>query len=55
MVYRVCVKRFGYADISGETKEEILEKTKALGEGDFDWESESDFTQEAEIVEEVEG
>lgn len=50
----VCVKRYGYATVSGKTEADILEKTKTLSEEDFDWESVTDFTQEAEIVEEAE-
>ena len=51
MVYRVCVTKYGYADIVADNEEEALEFVEdKMKDADFDW---SEFD-EAEIVEEFE-
>lgn len=48
-VYRVCVTKYGYADIVADSEEEALEFVEdKMKDKDFDW---SEFD-EAEVVEE---
>ena len=48
MIYRVCVKKYGYADIVADNVDEALEIANDSDERRFDW---SEFD-EAEVVEE---
>lgn len=50
---RVCICRYGYAVVGGNTDEEIYENTKKLRARDFDWEDcNEDVLDGATIVEE---
>ena len=50
MVYRVCVTKYGYADIEADNIDEAVEIIDDMEDKDFDW---SEFD-EPEIVEEFE-
>lgn len=50
MKYRVCVIKYGYANIEADNADEALEIANDADDRDFDW---SDFG-EAEIMEEFE-
>lgn len=48
MIYRICVTKYGFADIEADSADEALEIANDMIDGEFDW---SEFD-EAEIVEE---
>jgi hypothetical protein len=48
MKYRICVTKYGYADVEADNADGALELVKDMDDRDFDW---SEFD-EAEIVEE---
>lgn len=51
MIYRICVTKFGYADIEADSADEaIMIAENDMTDKDFDW---SEFD-EAEIIEEFE-
>lgn len=51
--YRGMVIRHGFVTLAAESKEDFLEKVKALGASDFDWEG-NGYQDDCEIVEELE-
>ena len=50
MIYRICVKKYGYADIMAEDANEAISIADDMLDKDFDWSELCD----AEIVEEFE-
>ena len=48
MVYRICVKKYGYADIEADNVDRAIEIVEDMDDRDFDW---SEFD-EAEVIEE---
>ena len=50
MIYRICVTKFGYANVEADSADEALELVEDMTDKDFDW---SEFG-EAEIMEEFE-
>lgn len=50
---RVCIQRYGYAVVPGNTDREALENATRLKTGDFDWEDVTPdlIREEGEIVE----
>ena len=50
MIYRICVTKFGYANVEADSADEALELVEDMTDKDFDW---SEFG-ESEIVEEFE-
>lgn len=51
--YRGMVVRHGFVTLAAESEEDFLEKVKALGASDFDWEG-NGYQDDCEIVEELE-
>ena len=49
MVYRVCVTKYGYADIEAENEGKAMEMINDMQDKDFDW---SDFD-DGQVVEEI--
>lgn len=52
--YCGMVIRRGFVTLSAESREDFLEKVKALSDSDFDWEG-NGYQDDCEIVEELEG
>lgn len=50
MQYRICVVKYGYANIDADSEDHALELVNDMEDSDFDW---SDFGN-AEIMEEFE-
>lgn len=50
---RICVRRFGYAIVPGNTDEEAIENAANLRSGDFDWEPVTPdlIREEGEVIE----
>lgn len=53
MIYRVMVRKYGYADVEAETEEAARRKTDEMWDGEFDW-SERDW-EDSEVVEKHDG